>query len=302
MKRALLYFLALTSITTIAQAQFIYSFGCDSNGDATRQINQYDSQGNLIRTFGNDLTSSAGIAAGSSGYVYAVKNAYIQKYDLEGNLLLTFGTKVYNSTAIAIGMGGNVLAIGTNNAGQDSNYKIQTFNSSGDFISEFHTSTYSPRITVSNDGTVFLSSSSVLKYSSNGSFLGSFGRISSNSELAIGLSGAIYAKGADWNSTPTGTIVKYSQDGILEAEFGRGSLNYSREGGIALGEDGTIYGVNSSRGISMFSSDGTFQGASFSNTYSLSFITTGIPEPSCFSLFAIGGVILAFRRRKFSSS
>jgi len=298
MKTVHLFIFSLVSLTTAASAQFIYSFGADSNGDATSRINQYNTHGDLVRTIGNNLSYHAGIAAGSSGYIYAVNHGYIQKYDLEGNLLLTFGTKVYSYTALAIGTGGNVLAIGSNNEGQDSNYKIQTFSSSGNFISEFSASLYSPRIAVASDGSIFLSGASILKYSSAGSLLDSFGRISSNSELAINSSGSIYAKGADWNSTPTGTIVKYSQDGVLEAEFGRGSVNYTIEGGIAFGEDGTIYGVNSSHGISMFSSDGTFQSAAFSNTYSLSFIATGIPEPSSLSLLTLSGVLVALGRRK----
>jgi hypothetical protein len=300
MKTVHLFILSLVSFTTTACAQFIYSFEADSNRDATGRINQYNTHGDLVRTIGDNLSYSAGIAAGSSGYVYAVSNSFIRKYDLDGNLLLTFGTKVHSRSALAIDVEGNVLAVGTNNNGQDSNYKIQTFSSSGNFISEFSTSTFSPRIAVSNDGSIFLSATSILKYSSAGSFLGSFGRISSDSELAINSSGSIYAKGADWNSTPTGTIVKYSQDGELEAEFGSGSVNNTREGGIAIGENGTIYGVNSSYGISMFSSDGTFQSAAFSNTYSLSFIATGIPEPSALSLLAVGLGWLAMMRRRRS--
>jgi hypothetical protein len=146
-------------------------------------------------------------------------------------------------------------------------------------------------ITADIFGNVYgVSNSRINKYDSNGSFVLSFGSSFSNGYLATDAVGNIYSA-SSFNIQSV--IHKYANNGDLLNQFGY----VGTEGGLAVDQQGNVYSSHST-GIYQFSPNGDLV-ASFGRSYSDGALAAiSVPEPSSLSLLALGGVLVALRRRR----
>ena len=132
--------------------------------------------------------------------------------------------------------------------------------------------------------------SRINKYDSNGNFVLSFGSSYDNGYLATDAAGNIYAS-SSYNIASV--IHKYANNGDLLLRFGYAGT----EGGLAVDQQGNVYS-STSNGINQFSPNGD-QVASFGRSYGDGALAvSSVPEPSSLSLLALGGVLVALRRRR----
>jgi hypothetical protein len=291
---------ALTLITHAGFAQFVYSTGTGSSGQPNGLINQYAYDGSFIKSFGY-VTSDAGLAAGLDGQVFSVNGTRINKYDSAGQLLMTFGSS-YGAGPIAFG-GGYVYSIGTReDRGQSPNGLINQYLSDGTFVKAFGSTAANAGLAVGPDGSVYAvdnrTGTSLNRYDpSSGSLLTSFGKAYGAGPIAVGPDGKVYTASIYDSGQPNYMINEYAADGTLIKTFG----SIISDGGLTVGSDGSIYSVNGIgvSGINKYSSSGIFM-FSFGQAYSAGHIaaTASIPEPSSFSLLALGVVVVTLRRRR----
>ena len=280
-----------------ASAQFIYSTGIrrEANNAPSGLINQYAYDGSFIKSFGY-VTSDAGLAAGLDGQVFSVNGTRINKYDSAGQLLMTFGSS-YGAGPVAFG-GGYVYSIGTvEDRGQTPNGLINQYLLDGTFVKAFGSTTGNAGLAVGPDGSVYAvdggSGTTLNRYDSlTGALLMNFGKAYSAGPIAVGADGKVYSASIyDWGQ-PNYMINEYASDGTFIKTFG----SMSSAGGLAVASDGAIYAVGNSE-INKYNSSGVLL-FSFGDAYSAGHIAATVPEPSSHFLLVLGGVVVAFRRRR----
>ena len=246
------------------------------DGNNLRVI-KFDSQGNYVTKFGTEGTGdgefsySYGIATDLSGNVYVsdTTNNRIQKFDNDGNFITKWGandgdgtsgagdSEFNNPRGITTDSSGNVYVADMGNG------RIQKFDSSGTYISQFACNAQS--VALDSFGNIFIvGSEEIQKYDSSGVFISQFGtsgsgdgQFSGLSDIAIDSDNNIYAVEENGNR-----VQKFDSAGTYVSQFGTsgsGNGQFDIPRGIALDSSGNIYIADTYNDrVQKFYNSGTF--------------------------------------------
>jgi DNA-binding beta-propeller fold protein YncE len=241
----------------------------------------YQSQLSSSSPGNGELFSNSFIARDSSGNIYVTDrgNCRIQKFDSNGNYLSQFGTCGSGNGQFAIG-GASPNGMAFDSAGNlfvadNGNRRVQKFNSSGVYQSQFGTSGSgngqfsAPRgLAIDSSDNIYvvdLNLQRVQKFNSSGVYVSQFGtngtgdgQFTSPVGIALDSSGNIYVSDLSANR-----IQKFSSSGTYLSKFGTtgtGNGQLSSPYALAIDSGGNIFVTeNDTNGrIQMFAPDGTY--------------------------------------------
>ena len=169
-----------------------------------------------------------------------------------------------NPNGIAVDSHGNIFVADTGNN------RIEKFDSSGNYLSQFNAQISSPQgIAIDSSDNIYVvngNTSSVLKFNSSGAYIRNFTDKNLNAPAAVALdsSGNVYVV-----DTTSNAVFKFNSSGTLVSKFGgagSGKGQFSNPSDIALDSSGNIFVVDAgNHRIEELSSSGAYVAAIGSN-------------------------------------
>jgi hypothetical protein len=262
-----------TAIATAANGNvYVADTGTNTAGLPAPRVDEYNSQGNFLETFGSygtgngQFTQIVGIAVAPTGNVYVLDHnssnstARVETFDSQGNYVSQFtvsspGVGITGDIAIATDQAGNVYVATTA-------YSVTKYNSQGSLLLQFGSQgtgngqfSLIASIAVDSSGNIYVSDDSygfpgptyahrVEKFGSQGNYLLQFGTALFTAPQSIGFS----STGSVFVSDFGQSVYVFDGSGNLLGEFGAkgtGSGQFSDISGIAVGSANNVYVLNS---------------------------------------------------------
>jgi sugar lactone lactonase YvrE len=207
------------------------------------RIQEFDGEGQVIRTWIIDRSLIRGIDVAPDGNVYAADegNNRILVFSPTGTLLRTIGSygggpgQLCSPWDVAVDDSGNVFVT------EACNGRVQKLDPQGNYLAAFRFTTTTPLgVGVSSDGSVYVGSDRVYRFTHDLVATSNFGEVLGEVEfLAVDQAGNVYA--AD---TRNHYVAKYTAAGVLLSQWGTlgsGDGQFLGPTGIAVDDHGAIY-------------------------------------------------------------